>query len=160
MGSMFLTDAVVLTQERLWVVFYSRLIKPPVYFRTSSKDERKALETGLRSSSAFVLRRCQVLLNSSRGERPPRQPETSAALRKPCERTYTFDGRGLGASTPGSVRTSGSPRRPRLVEGRGLRELVHKKRFVYSKIVSPKTSPPQSPSPATDCSCPWQNKPG
>jgi transposase len=33
--------------------------------------ERARLEAGLRSSDAFVLRRCQVLLASARRERPP-----------------------------------------------------------------------------------------
>lgn len=35
-------------------------------------DERKQLEAGLRSSDAFVLRRCQILLASARGERAPK----------------------------------------------------------------------------------------
>ena len=33
--------------------------------------ERRPVEAGLRSSDAFVLRRCQVLLASARGERAP-----------------------------------------------------------------------------------------
>jgi hypothetical protein len=36
-------------------------MKPPIFVRTLSKDERKRLEAGLRSSDAFVLRRCQIL---------------------------------------------------------------------------------------------------
>jgi transposase len=36
--------------------------------RPLSDAERKTLETGLRSSDAFVLRRCQILLASDRGE--------------------------------------------------------------------------------------------
>ncbi len=39
--------------------------------RPVTDTERQAVEAGLRSSDAFVLRRCQVLLASSRGERPP-----------------------------------------------------------------------------------------
>ena len=35
-------------------------------------DEREQLEAGPRSSDAFVLRRCQILLASARGERAPR----------------------------------------------------------------------------------------
>ncbi len=46
-------------------------MKPPIFVRTLSKEERKALEDGLRSSDAFVLRRCQILLASARGEHPP-----------------------------------------------------------------------------------------
>jgi len=47
-------------------------MKPPIFVRTLSKEERKRLEAGLRSSDAFVLRRCQILLASSRGEHSPR----------------------------------------------------------------------------------------
>ena len=43
-------------------------MKPPIFVRTLSKHEREALETGLRSSDAFVLRRCQILLASARGD--------------------------------------------------------------------------------------------
>src|SRR5215208_6864659 len=50
-------------------------IEIPIFVRTLSKKERKALEAGLRSSDAFVLRRCQILLASSRGEHPPRIAE-------------------------------------------------------------------------------------
>ena len=50
------------------------LMKPSIFVRELSKKEREALEVGLRSSDAFVLRRCQILLASSKGERPPRIP--------------------------------------------------------------------------------------
>ena len=35
------------------------------------EEERDKLQAGLRSSDAFVLRRCQILLASARGERTP-----------------------------------------------------------------------------------------
>ncbi len=38
--------------------------------------ERQALEAGLRSKDTFVLRRCQMLLASSRGEQAPRIAES------------------------------------------------------------------------------------
>ena len=43
-------------------------MRRPIFVRPLSDAERKALEEGLRSSDAFVLRRCQILLASSRGE--------------------------------------------------------------------------------------------
>ncbi len=46
-------------------------MKPPIFVRPLTDAERQALEAGLRSSDAFVLRRCQILLASSREERPP-----------------------------------------------------------------------------------------
>lgn len=46
-------------------------MKPPRFVRPLTDAERRALEAGLRSSDAFVLRRCQILLASARGERAP-----------------------------------------------------------------------------------------
>ncbi len=43
-------------------------MKKPIFVRPLSDTEREALEVGLRSPDAFVLRRCQILLASSRGE--------------------------------------------------------------------------------------------
>jgi transposase len=43
-------------------------MRRPIFVRPLSDAERKALEDGLRSSDAFVLRRSQILLASSRGE--------------------------------------------------------------------------------------------
>jgi transposase len=41
----------------------------PVFIRPLTEDERSQIGAGLRSSDAFVLRRSQILLASSRGER-------------------------------------------------------------------------------------------
>jgi transposase len=40
------------------------------FVRPLSESERAALREGLRSPEAFTLRRCQILLQSDRGERP------------------------------------------------------------------------------------------
>jgi hypothetical protein len=50
-------------------------MRPPTFVRTLNPDERQALEKGLRSKDAFVLRRCQILLSSARGELAPRIAE-------------------------------------------------------------------------------------
>ena len=42
--------------------------RKPIFVRTITEEERKQLEAGLRSSEAFVMRRSQILLASSRGE--------------------------------------------------------------------------------------------
>jgi transposase len=46
-------------------------MKPPIFIRPFTQDERQQVQAGLRSSDAFVLRRCQILLASARGERAP-----------------------------------------------------------------------------------------
>ena len=43
----------------------------PIFVRPITEKERQALEAGLRCKDAFVLRRCQILLASARGERAP-----------------------------------------------------------------------------------------
>jgi transposase len=43
-------------------------MREPIFVRTLSEKEREASEAGLRSSDAFVLRRCQILLAGDRGE--------------------------------------------------------------------------------------------
>jgi transposase len=43
-------------------------MRKPIFVRPISDEERETLEAGLRSSDAFVLRRCQILLASDRGE--------------------------------------------------------------------------------------------
>ena len=47
-------------------------MRAPLFVRPLTEEERLRLEAGLRSSDAFVLRRCQILLASARGERPAR----------------------------------------------------------------------------------------
>jgi len=43
----------------------------PIFIRPLLEDEQRQIQAGLRSSDAFVLRRCQILLASARGERAP-----------------------------------------------------------------------------------------
>ncbi|HYQ84825.1 MAG TPA: helix-turn-helix domain-containing protein [Rubrobacter sp.] len=80
-------------------------MKPPIFVRTLSKEEREALEAGLRSSDAFVLRRCQILLASSRRERAPRIAENLGCGSQTVRNAiHDFDERGLGALRAGSSR--------------------------------------------------------
>lgn len=44
-------------------------MRKPIYVRRLTDEEREAIEAGLRSSDAFTLRRCQIVLASSRGKR-------------------------------------------------------------------------------------------
>jgi transposase len=46
-------------------------MRTPIFIRAFTQDEREQIQKGLRSSDAFVLRRCQILLASGRGERAP-----------------------------------------------------------------------------------------
>jgi transposase len=80
-------------------------MKPPIFVRTLSKEERQELEAGLRSCDAFVLRRCQILLASSRGEHSPRIAENLGCGQQTVRNAiHDFNERGLGALKAGSSR--------------------------------------------------------
>src|SRR5215210_6736923 len=51
-------------------------MKPPIFVRELSEKERESLEAGLHSRDTFVLRRCQILLASARGNSPPKIAES------------------------------------------------------------------------------------
>jgi transposase len=44
-------------------------MRSPIFVRSFSEDEYHAIEAGLHSNHAFILRRAQILLASARGER-------------------------------------------------------------------------------------------
>jgi transposase len=101
-------------------------MRPPIFVRTLSEQEREALEEGLRSSEAFVLRRCQILLASARGEIAPQIARNlGCGAQTVRDAIHDFNERGLDA-----LKASSS--RPREVhaafdeEGaRSLEELLH-----------------------------------
>lgn len=78
-------------------------MRTPIFVRTLSDDERQALEAGLRSSNSFTMRRCQILLASSRG---PTVPQIAAALgcndHTVRNAISAFPMRGLAAREPAS----------------------------------------------------------
>jgi hypothetical protein len=47
-------------------------MRTPIFVRSLSEEEREELEAGLRSKSAFTMRRSQVLLASARGKHAPK----------------------------------------------------------------------------------------
>jgi transposase len=109
-------------------------MKPPIFVRTLSKKEREALEAGLRSKDAFVLRRCQILLASARRERAPRIAENLGCGSQTVRNAiHDFNERGLGALRAGS-----SP--PKEVhaafdegEAESLRRLLHHRPSEFGK---------------------------
>ena len=109
-------------------------MKPPIVVRTLSTNERKALEAGLRSSEAFVLRRCQILLASSRGEQAPQIARSlGCGPQTVRDAIHDFNRRGLDALRPGSSR----PKRTRAAfeeEGtEALREMLRRSPREFGK---------------------------
>jgi Winged helix-turn helix len=80
-------------------------MQTPLFVGPLTADERATLETGLRSASAFTVRRCQILLASAE-----RQPTTTIARELRCtdqtvrNALHAFHQRGLTALQPLSSR--------------------------------------------------------
>jgi transposase len=101
-------------------------MRPPIFVRSLSDEERTVLEKGLRSADAFVLRRCQILLASARGERAPRIAEhLGCDDQTVLDALHAFNAVGLPCLQKGSSRA----KRTRLVFGleqaERLRALLH-----------------------------------
>jgi transposase len=103
------------------------LMKPPIFVRSFSEEEREALSAGLRSNDAFVLRRCQILLASSRGESPPKIARSVGCGSQTVRNAiHAFNERSLNALEAGSSR----PLRTRAAfdeeSAERLREMLHR----------------------------------
>ena len=109
-------------------------MKTPIFIRPLTEDEQRQIQTGLRSSDAFVLRRCQILLASARGERAP-----AIARQLGCDDQtvrnviHGFNASGLavlqeGSSRPHRVRPAFTP------EGaERLKDLLHRSPREFGK---------------------------
>jgi transposase len=102
-------------------------MKPPIFVRSFSEEEREALEAGLRSKDAFVLRRSQILLASSRGKSPPKiAASLGCASQTVRNAIHAFNEHGIGAMEQGSSR----PRRTQAAfdekSAEDVREMLHR----------------------------------
>jgi transposase len=80
-------------------------MRKPIFVRELRPKERQALEDGLRSSSAFTMRRCQILLASAAGQRAPEIGHNLHCNDQTVRNAiYDFGDRGLDALMPGSSR--------------------------------------------------------
>jgi transposase len=115
-------------------------MRRPIFIRSLTEDEQRQIQAGLRSSDAFVLRRCQILLASARGERAP-----TIARQLGCDDQtvrnviHSFNASGLAVLQEGSSR----PHRLRTVfseEGaEHLKELLHRSPRDFGQDRSPWT---------------------
>ncbi len=109
-------------------------MKTPIFVRTLSKKEREALENGLRSKDAFVLRRCQILLASARGERAPRIAENLGCGSQTARNAiHDFNDRGLGALQAGSSRPKEVHAAFDADEAESLRQMLHHRPSEFGK---------------------------
>ena len=109
----------------------------PVFVRPVTDAEREQLEAGLRSSDAFVLRRCQIILASARGQRVPQIARNLGCDEETVRRVIrAFNTSGVDALKEGS-------RRPHTVHAafdaeraEKLRAMLHQSPRVFGKPTS------------------------
>ena len=76
----------------------------PIFVRPLTEDERQAIQNGLRSSDAFTLRRCQILLASAGGATPLTiARQLSCGDQTVRNAIHAFSTRGLAALQPGAT---------------------------------------------------------
>lgn len=102
-------------------------MKTPIFVRSLSEGERESLEKGLRSKDTFTMRRSQMLLASSRGERAPKIAlNLGCASQTVRDAINDFNQRGFDALD----RKSSRPRRTRDAfdqkSAEALREMLHR----------------------------------
>jgi transposase len=103
-------------------------MRPPIFVHPLSDAERTAVTAGLRSKDTFVLRRCQILLASARGERAPRIAEqVGCDDQTVLDALHAFNAQGLTALHNGSSRAH-HPRPPAFPgeQAEQLRALLHR----------------------------------
>lgn len=113
-------------------------MRTPIYVRPFTDTEQQALQEGLRSSKAFVLRRGQSLLASARG-----QPAQDIATTLGCDdqtvrnAIHTFNARGLAALQRGSSAPHHTPHAVFDPDRRAqLRALLHQSPRTFGKPTS------------------------
>src|ERR687898_344244 len=72
-------------------------MRPPIFVRSLSDTEKEQLQSALRSSEAFVMRRAQIILASDRGERASQIARSLGCGQQTVrDAIHDFDRRGLG----------------------------------------------------------------
>lgn len=80
-------------------------MRKPLFVRSLSNQERQALHAGLRSTNAFVLRRCQILLANSAGQHAQQIADQLHCDDETVRRAIkAFNLHGLAALQPASSR--------------------------------------------------------
>jgi hypothetical protein len=85
-------------------------MRRPIYVRPFTAAEQHALDAGLRSSDAFVLRRCQILLASARGDHARLIGHALGCDDQTVRNAiHAFNAHGLAALTPRSSAPQHTP---------------------------------------------------
>jgi transposase len=113
-------------------------MRTPILIRALTDAEAHALQEGLRSADAFVLRRCQILLASARGQRA-RQIATLLGCDDQTVRNaiHAFNARGLATLRRGSSAPHRTPHAIFTADRREqLRTLLHQSPRTFGQPTS------------------------
>jgi transposase len=101
-------------------------MRPPIFVRSLSDTEIEQLQTALRSSEAFVMRRAQIILASHRDERASQIARSlGCGSQTVRDAIHDFNRRGLDALVAGSSRPKQTHRAFDEERGEALFELLH-----------------------------------
>jgi hypothetical protein len=102
-------------------------MKTPLLVRPLTDAERDAVETGLRSSDAFTLRRSQILAASARGEHVPRIARSLSCNEQTVRNAiHAFTAEGVAALTKRSCRVHIDQAAFTPVAAERLRDVLHR----------------------------------
>ncbi len=105
-----------------------------MFVRGLTPGERRELESGLRTRDGFRLRRCQVVLASSRGEHAPAIARAVGCSAQTARAAIAaFNARGLASLVPGSTRPKTAA--PAFDAGKGerLKAIMHQSPRAFGK---------------------------
>lgn len=109
-------------------------MKPIIYVRELSEEEKSELEKGLRASDGFVLRRSQILITSSKGKSVPEIAEMVGCHQDTVREVVNgFNIRGLKALQKGSKRPHTIHRAFTKETEEKLKAILHQKPREYGK---------------------------
>jgi transposase len=102
-------------------------MQAPRFVRPPTEEERQVLAAGLRSVDAFTLRRCQIILASTRGERAPAIARSLGCSDQTVRNAIrAFDHAGVAALAVGSSRPRTLHPAFDLAGAERLRALLHR----------------------------------
>jgi transposase len=112
-------------------------MRQPIYVRDLSQDERALLEEGLRSSDAFTVRRCQIVLSSAEGQRSSQIAKQLHCNDQTIRNAIRdFHAKGLAALRPGSSRPHRINYKIDKKQVEQLKEMLHQSPRDYGKPTS------------------------
>jgi transposase len=112
-------------------------MKPPLFVRTLTSQEEQALIAGLRSPDAFTMRRCQILLASSKGQRPSQiAANLGCAVQTVRNAIKDFHQEGSGSLKPGSSRPKSVKPLLHGDKAEALRAILHQSPRTFGKPTS------------------------